>query len=125
MNDKNDTVMNDRASDAFAVTRQLKTVLSSLEDAKAEDIVSIEIATRSTLADFMVVASGRSSRHVLAIADQCLRQLREIGIRPKIEGLEGGDWVLIDTSDVIIHLFCPERREFYNLEKIWLHSERT
>jgi len=99
----------------------LQSVLSVLEDAKAEDIVSVDLRGRSVIADFMVVASGRSTRHVLAVADQLLRQLRENGIKnPRIEGLEGGDWVLVDIGDIIIHLFCPEAREFYNLEKIWL-----
>jgi len=120
---KKTAAINDNATERLTVAQQIQIVLASLEDAKAGDVVSIDIAARSTLADFMVVASGRSRRHVLSLADQCLRQLREVGIKPRIEGLEGGDWVLIDTGDIIIHLFCLEIREFYNLEKIWLHGE--
>jgi len=99
---------------------QLRVVLSALEDAKAEAIMSIDIRGRSALGDFMVIASGRSQRHVLAVAEQLVRQLRVRGMRNlHIEGMEGGDWVLLDTGDVIVHLFRPEIREFYNLEKIW------
>jgi len=98
-------------------------VLSILEDAKAEAIVSIDIRGRSVFGDFMVIASGRSQRHVMAVADQLMQKLREEGVRNvRVEGLEGGDWVLIDTGDVIIHLFRPEIREFYNLEKLWQYS---
>jgi len=99
---------------------QFSLILSTLEDAKAEAIVSIDIRGRSVLADFMIIASGRSQRHVLAIADQLMRALREAGLCTiHSEGFEGGDWVLVDTGDVIVHLFRPEIREFYNLEKMW------
>jgi len=95
----------------------------ALEDAKAEFVVTIDLQGRSILGDFMVIASGRSQRHVSAIADQLLQKLRQAGIRNvRIEGLEGGDWVLLDTGDVIVHLFRPEIREFYNLEKMWQSS---
>jgi len=101
-------------------TESLALIMSSLEDAKAEDIVVIDLRGRSVLGDFVVIASGRSPRHVLAVADQLLYKLREGGVRNvRIEGLEGGDWVLLDTGDTIIHLFRPEIREFYNLEKMW------
>jgi len=100
--------------------QSLSLILSALEDAKAEDIIAIDLRGRSVLGDFMVIASARSQRHVLAVADQLLHKLRERGVRNvRSEGLEGGDWVLLDSGDVMIHLFRPEIREFYNLEKMW------
>lgn len=98
----------------------LQTVLASLEDSKAEDIVSIDIQGKSSLGDFMVVASGRSHRHVSAVADHLIKALKEAGAgTPRVEGLANADWVLIDAGDVIVHVFRPEVREFYNLEKMW------
>jgi ribosome-associated protein len=98
----------------------LTTVLNSLSDAKAEDIVSIDLHSKTSIADHMVIASGRSQRHVGAIADQVREKLKDEGVRDlKIEGLPHCDWVLIDTGDVILHIFRPEVREFYNLEKMW------
>ena len=95
-------------------------VHSVLDDAKAEDMVSIDIREKSSLADHMVVASGRSNRHVGAIADQLSRAMRENGHgKPKMEGVTQCDWVLVDAGDVVIHLFRPEVREFYNIEKMW------
>ena len=95
-------------------------ILSVLDDAKAEDIVSIDIREKSGIADFMVVASGRSNRHVGAIADQLSRAMRENNFgKPKMEGANQCDWVLVDSGDVIVHLFRPEVREFYNIEKMW------
>jgi ribosome-associated protein len=99
----------------------LKTVLTSLDDAKAEDIVTIDIAGKSALGDHMVVTSGRSHRHVGAIADRLLRDLKDGGFgRARVEGLPHCDWVLIDAGDLIVHIFRPEVREFYNIEKMWL-----
>lgn len=99
---------------------QFKIILTSLEDSKAEEIISIDIRGKSALADFMVIASGRSPRHVAAIAEHLLRQLKAVCSDPvRVEGLSGADWVLIDAGDVIIHLFRPEVRLFYNLEKMW------
>ncbi len=98
----------------------LATVKESLANSKAEDIVSIDIAGKSALADYMVIASGRSHRHVNSVADHLLRALKQAGFGPsKVEGLSGADWVLIDTGDVIVHIFRPEVREFYALEKMW------
>ncbi len=95
-------------------------VLQSLEDSKAEDIVPIDIMGKTSLADYMVVASGRSHRHVGAIADHLLKDLKEAGFgTPRVEGLPQCDWVLIDAGDVIVHVFRPEVRLFYNLEKMW------
>mgnify|MGYP003888519877 CR=1 FL=1 len=103
-----------------ASSRALNTVLASLEDSKAENIVSIDIRGKSTLGDYMVVASGRSHRHVAAVAEHLLKALKDAGLgNARVEGLSGADWVLIDTGDVIVHVFRPEVREFYNLEKMW------
>ena len=99
---------------------QLELIVECLEDAKIEDITQIDIRGKSALGDFMVIATGRSSRHVTSAGDQLLRKFREEGVRNvKVEGLMDGDWVLIDTGDVIIHIFRTEVREFYNLEKMW------
>ncbi|MBS9721538.1 ribosome silencing factor [Tianweitania sp. BSSL-BM11] len=101
-------------------TSQLETVLASLDDSKAENIVAIDIRKKSSLGDHMVVASGRSHRHVAAVADHLMKALKDSGVsNTRVEGLPGADWVLIDTSDIIIHVFRPEVREFYNLEKMW------
>lgn len=95
-------------------------LLSRLDEDKAQDIVLIDLKGKSPMADTMIVASGRSHRHVGALADHLLRTLKEQGLgRAKIEGLPHCDWVLIDAGDVIIHLFRPEVRLFYNIEKIW------
>lgn len=103
-----------------AAERALQAVLVSLEDSKAEDIVTIDIAGKSALGDYMVVASGRSNRHVAAICDHLITDLKDEGFgSARVEGLETGDWVLIDTGDIIVHVFRPEVREFYNIEKMW------
>ena len=95
-------------------------VLKSLDDAKAEQTVAIDITGKSSLSDHMVVTSGRSNRHVSAVADQVVKALREHGFgKPRVEGLPHADWVLVDGGDVIVHIFRPEVREFYNLEKMW------
>jgi ribosome-associated protein len=99
----------------------LARVLSSLDDDKAEEIVQIDLRGRSDVADYMVICSGRSSRQVAAISEKLVDRLKqEYRISCKIEGKETGDWVLIDTGDVIVHVFRPEVREFYQLEKMWL-----
>lgn len=95
-------------------------ILGWLDEAKAEDIVEIDLAGKSTMGDFMVIASGRTDRHVGAIADQVQRHLKDHGFgRVRIEGMPECNWVLLDQGDVILHLFRPEVREFYNLEKLW------
>lgn len=99
----------------------LARVISSLEDDKAEDIVQIDLRGRSSVADHMVICSGRSSRQVGAIAEKLMERMKEeFGLICKVEGKEQGDWVLIDVGDVIVHVFRPEVREFYQLEKMWL-----
>ena len=103
-----------------AVGAILETVIASLDDSKAENAVTIDIRGKSALGDYMVVVSGRSHRHVGAIADHLLRDLKDKGFgTPRVEGLPHCDWVLIDTGDVIVHVFRPEVREFYALEKMW------
>lgn len=102
----------------------LARILASLEDDKAEDIVTIDLRGRSAMADHMVIASGRSSRQVAAIAEKLVDRLKqETGRGARIEGKDTGDWVLIDTDDVIVHVFRPEVREFYQLEKMWMPSD--
>lgn len=96
-------------------------ILSSLDDDKAEDVVKIPLKGRSEMADFMVVCSGRSTRQVVSIAEKLADRLKQDdGVLCKIEGKDQGDWVLIDAGDVIVHVFRPEVREFYQLEKMWL-----
>ena len=95
-------------------------ILAKLDDDKAQDVIFIDLKGKSAMADGLVVASGRSHRHVGAMADHLLRSLKEAGYgRCRVEGLPSCDWVLIDTGDVIVHLFRPEVRAFYNIEKIW------
>jgi len=95
-------------------------VLARLDDDKAEDVVVIDLMGKSPLADTIIVASGRSARHVAALADHVQRSLKEGGFgKVQVEGLPQADWVLIDVGDVIIHIFRPEVRSFYQLEKIW------
>ncbi|WP_041527054.1 ribosome silencing factor [Paracoccus aminophilus] len=102
----------------------LERVLASLDDDKAEDVVTIDLRGRSAMADHMVIASGRSSRQVASIADKLVERLKEqTGRSARIEGKETGDWVLIDTDDIIIHVFRPEVREFYQLEKMWMPAD--
>jgi ribosome-associated protein len=99
----------------------LDRILASLEDDKAEDVITIDLRGRSDVADYMVVCSGRSSRQVTAIAEKLADRLKaEAGLVCKMEGKEAGDWVLIDTGDVVVHVFRPEVREFYQLEKMWM-----
>ncbi|WP_028035621.1 ribosome silencing factor [Chelativorans sp. J32] len=103
-----------------SLSRALETALQSLEDSKAENIVSIDIQGKSPLADYMIVASGRSHRHVAAVAEHLIRALKDAGLgNARVEGLSGADWVLIDAGDIIVHVFRPEVREFYNIEKMW------
>jgi len=91
-----------------------------LDENKAEDIVSLDLANKCSFADFMVVASGRSQRHVSALADHVADALKKAGMPPlNIEGKDSADWVLIDAGDVVVHLFRPEVRQFYNIEKMW------
>ncbi len=95
-------------------------ILDAMEDAKAEQIIPINVEGRSSMADGMVIASGRANRHVAAIADQLVEKLKAFGQKDvRVEGLETSDWVLVDAGNVIVHIFRPEVRSFYNLEKLW------
>ena len=98
----------------------LAAILKSLDDDKAEDVVQIDLRGKSEMGDHMVIASGRSSRQVGSMAEKLTERLKHaFGIISKVEGKGTGDWVLIDTGDVIVHVFRPEVREFYQLEKMW------
>ena len=95
-------------------------VISSLEQFKAHDIIKIDLVGKTSMADFMLIASGTSSRQIRAIAENTVTAIKKSSnVNVSIEGLKQGDWVLIDGGDIIIHLFRPEVREFYNLEKMW------
>lgn len=99
----------------------LARVLSSLKDDKAEDIVQIDLRGKTAIGDYMVIASGRSTRQVAAMSEKLIERLKQdFGRIARIEGKGTGDWVLIDTGDVIVHIFRPEVRDFYQLEKMWL-----
>ncbi|MEJ5219654.1 ribosome silencing factor [Cognatishimia sp. D5M38] len=101
----------------------LELIIQSLESDKAEDIVQIDLRGRSSIGDYMVVASGRSTRQVAAMSEKLVDKIKQTtGRTSKIEGKDTGDWVLIDTGDVIVHVFRPEVREFYQLEKMWVQG---
>ncbi len=98
----------------------LRLVLARLSDAKAEDTITIDLRGKTSIGDYMVVTSGRSHRHVGAVADHVLQDLEKAGVCGlRVEGMPHCDWVLIDAGDVIVHVFRPEVRAFYNLEKMW------
>ena len=104
----------------------LAAVLKSLDDDKGEDVVQINLRGKSEIGDYMVIASGRSTRQVSAMAEKLADKIKqEFGIISKTEGKESGDWVLIDTGDIIVHIFRPEVREFYQLEKMWQPGAAT
>ena len=104
----------------------LERILTSLNDNKAEDIVQIDLRGKTSIGDYMVIATGRSSRQVAAICENLVERLKQdFGRVARVEGKETGDWVLIDTGDVIVHVFRPEVREFYQLEKMWLPMAAT
>ena len=94
-------------------------VLTRLDDMKAEDTLTIDMRDKSSIGDYMVVASGRSQRHVGSVADRVVEDLHKVGVAARVEGVPHCDWVLIDASDVIVHVLRPEVRAFYNLEKMW------
>ena len=103
--------------------KTLKLILSRLDDMKAEETVTIDLRGKSAFSDYMVVTTGRVNRHVGAIAENVAKGLKETGIKAiHVEGLTNCDWVLIDSGDVIVHVFRPEVREFYNLERLWMHN---
>lgn len=112
----------DTAAAAMASPQKplIDVILETLDDAKAEETVAVDITGKSSLADHMVVTSGRSQRHVGAVADQVIVAMRDNGYgKPRVEGMPNADWVLVDAGDVILHIFRPEVREFYSIEKMW------
>ena len=95
-------------------------VINTLDLNKAQDIVTIDLKDKSSMADYMIIASGTSSRHIQSLSEQVLEKLKDNGIKnSKIEGKESSEWKLVDGIDLIIHIFHPEKRKFYELEKIW------
>ena len=106
-----------------AAPESLQTILARLDDMKAEDTVTIDLTGKTSIADAMVVTSGRSNRHVTSIAESAVEGLHKAGLKGiRVEGKKNGDWVLIDAGDVIVHVFRPEVRAFYDLEKMWAGS---
>ena len=102
----------------------LKFTLESLDNDKGLDIVSIDLIGRSSIADYMVVVSGNTVRQVTAMANNLIKKYKEMGLRlPSPEGMSNGDWVLIDAKDILIHIFRPEVRDFYSLEKMWVKKQ--
>jgi ribosome-associated protein len=105
-------------------SQTLNIVLERLDEMKAEDIVTMDLTGKSSIADLMVVASGRSSRHVGSVADDIVEHLKHAGLKDiRVEGQPHCDWVLIDAGDVIVHVFRPEVREFYAIEKMWADTK--
>jgi ribosome-associated protein len=100
----------------------LKLILARLDDMKAEDILTIDLRGKSSIGDYMVVSSGRSQRHVGSVADRVVEDLHKVGVAARVEGTPHCDWVLIDAGNVIVHVFRPEVRTFYNLEKMWMNG---
>lgn len=94
-------------------------VVKILDDNKAEKIVDIDLSGKTSIADFMIICSGRSSRQVVSLANNLSETMSQYGYKPRIEGKETGDWVLVDAGDFVVHIFRPEVRDFYQLEKMW------
>lgn len=114
------------SAQAPTAAKTLAAILKSLDDDKAEDVVQIDLRGKSEMGDYMVIASGRSSRQVSSMAEKLTDRIKQsFGILSKVEGKTTGDWVLIDAGDVIVHVFRPEVREFYQLEKMWLDPEEA
>lgn len=110
----------ERVSQKTASKPLIKNILHWLDEAKAEKVVDIDIKEKSSLGDYMVIATGRTDRHVGAIAEQLRTHLKDAGHdRVRVEGLSTCDWVVVDAGDIIVHIFRPEVRDFYNLEKMW------
>ena len=102
------------------ITNIKETILKTLDNNKALDIISIDLANKSSMADYMIIASGTSSRHIQALSEQVLEKFKNSGIKNcKIEGSDSNEWKLIDGIDLIVHIFNPEKRKFYELEKMW------
>lgn len=108
---------------------QLKALIEkSLDDDKADEIVTFDLVGKSSLTDYMIIATGKSARQVTAMAEHLREKMADLGKKPHVEGLPQGDWVLLDAGDVVVHLFRPEVRAFYQLERLWTpenHTEQT
>ena len=102
------------------ITDLKQTIIQTLDINKAQDIISIDLKDKSSMADYMIIASGTSSRHIQSLSEQVLEKLKDSGVKnSKIEGKESNEWKLVDGIDLIVHIFHPEKRKFYELEKIW------
>ncbi|MFL6651446.1 MAG: ribosome silencing factor [Sulfurifustaceae bacterium] len=107
------------------VSQLRKLILDALDDAKARDVTVLDVRKIAVFTDYMIIVTGTSNRHVVAVADNVIDRLREHGRRPAgVEGMEGGDWVLIDFGDVVVHVMRQQTRDFYNLEKLWSEAKR-
>jgi ribosome-associated protein len=103
-----------------------KTVQDALDDLKGRDVVVLDVRGLTSIADSMVIASGTSDRHVRSLAENVIEKCKESGQRPLgVEGLKDGEWVLVDLQDVVVHVMLPRVRDFYNLEKLWIHPAKT
>ena len=117
---KEKTTKKKTSSKALSEEELLAFIVDTLDKGKAEDIVTISLIGKTSLADYLVIASGRSTRQVLSLASQLYEKLKEMKQKPRIEGKEGsGEWVIVDLGDIIVHLFYPETRSFYGIEKLW------
>lgn len=107
------------------VSELRKLILAALDDAKARDVAVLDVRRIAVFTDYMIIVTGTSNRHVAAVADNVIDRLREHGRRPAgVEGMESGDWVLLDFGDVVVHIMRQQTRDFYNLEKLWSEAKR-
>ncbi|HLD66070.1 MAG TPA: ribosome silencing factor [Pseudomonas sp.] len=104
----------------------VKLAIAALEDIKAQDIVTIDVREKTSITDFMVIASGTSNRHVKSLVDNVLEKVKEKGVRPLgSEGLDTGEWALLDLGDIVVHVMLPTARQFYDLERLWQGAEQS
>ncbi|CAE6939033.1 ribosomal silencing factor RsfS [Pseudomonas marincola] len=104
----------------------VKLAIAALEDIKAQDITTIDVREKTSITDFMVIASGTSSRHVKSLVDNVLEKVKEQGVRPiGSEGLDTGEWALLDLGDIVVHVMLPTARQFYDLERLWQGAEQS
>ncbi|GGO78639.1 ribosomal silencing factor RsfS [Marinobacterium nitratireducens] len=108
------------------IDQLIKVAQQALEDMKAKDVVLLDVQGKSSVTDFMLIASGTSRRHVNSIADEVVEKVKEAGLRPLgTEGQETGDWILVDLGDLVVHVMMPDARSFYDLERLWRFEEDT
>jgi ribosome-associated protein len=104
----------------------VKLAIAALEDIKAQDITTIDVRDKTSITDYMVIASGTSSRHVKSLVDNVLEKVKEKGVRPLgSEGLDTGEWALLDLGDIVVHVMLPTARQFYDLERLWQGAEQS